>query len=95
MSVESRNVDCVFHFPDGTQHGATANLFEHAYAGRVFWYGVAQFCELPHGLPEGLNGGRVTFEDGRFGGVSFLDGKSLSGGYLEVGFVGLSSLTAG
>jgi hypothetical protein len=95
MNVESRKVDCVFCFPDGTQHQATAHLFEHEYSRRVFWYGVAQFGEVLQQLPEGLNSGRVTFEDGRLGGVSFLDGKILSGGYMEVGFVGVSTLTAG
>jgi len=95
MTVESRKLDGVFHFPDGTQHQATAHLFEHEYAGRVFWYGVAQFSEVPHQIPEGLNGGRATFEDGSSGGVSFRDGKLVSGGYMEVGFVGVSKLIAG
>ena len=92
MTTESRKLDCLFHFPAGTQHQATAHLFEHEYAGRVFWYGVAQFAEIPKDLPEGLNGGRVTFDDGSTGGVSFRDGKLLSGGYMEVGFIGLSTL---
>ena len=77
MTVESRKVDCVFQFPDETRHDAITHLFEHKYAGRVFWYGVAQFTEVPHDLPEGLNGGRAIFEDGRSGGVSFRDGQTL------------------
>lgn len=94
--VGSRKLDCVFHFPDGTQHQATAHLFQHEYAGRVFWYGVAQFSQVPDQFPEeGLNGGRATFEDGSSGGVSFFDGRLASGGYMEVGFVGVSRLIAG
>lgn len=92
MTIESGKLDCVFDFPDGTRHQATAHLFEHEYADRVFWYGVAQFSEVPPDLPHGLNGGRVTFENRRFGGVSFIDGKLMSGGYMEVGFIGLSKL---
>lgn len=95
MTLKSRKLDCVFHFPDGTEHAATAHLFEHAYADRVFWHGVAQMSEVPQQLPEGLLGGRASFEDGRSGLVSFRDGKLVSGGYMEVVFVGLSSLDSG
>jgi len=92
MAIQSNKFDCVFHFPDDTTHQATAHVFEHEYAGRVFWYGVAQFGEVPQDLPQGIITGRITLEDGRFGGVSFINGKITSDGYMEVGFVGLSTL---
>ena len=92
MSTQSDKLDCVFHLPDQTQHAALAQLFWHKYAGRVFWYGVAQFPETPGALPEGAAGGSVTFDDGRAGQVWFRDGRVGPGGYFEVGFDGLDQL---
>jgi hypothetical protein len=91
MSTQSEKLDCVFQVPDQTRHPALAHLFWHKYAGRVFWYGVAQFPETP-ALPDGVAGGSVTFDDGRVGQVAFRDGKTGPGGYFEVAFVGLDQL---
>lgn len=92
LEIDSQNLACIFTFPDMTEHKATAQLFTHRYDGRLFWYGVAQFAEVPIALPGELNGGKVTFDDGRSGGVSFNNGTCRSGGYFEVDFVGVSKL---
>jgi hypothetical protein len=92
VSTQTEKLDCVFQLPDQTQHQALAHLFWHKYAGRVFWYGVAQFPETPDALPEGETGTSVTFDDGRVGHVWFRDVRIGPGGYFEVGFVGLDRL---
>lgn len=95
MSTQSEKLDCVFQLPDQSRHPALAHLFWHKYAGRVFWYGVAQFPETPpEALPDGVAVCSVAFDDGRVGQVIFRDGKMGPGGYLEVGFVGLGKLQA-
>lgn len=91
MSIQSERLDCVFQVPDQPRHPALAHLFWHKDAGRVFWYGVAQFAETP-ALPEGAAGGSVAFDDGRVGRVVFRDRKMGPGGYSEVAFVGLDQL---
>ncbi|HKB03900.1 MAG TPA: hypothetical protein VKD90_16885 [Gemmataceae bacterium] len=92
MSTQTEKLDCVFQFPDGTRHAAQAHLFWHKYAGRVFWYGVAQFPETSIPLPDEIVVGSVTFDDGRVGRAAFRDGRVGPGGYFEVGFVGLDQL---
>jgi hypothetical protein len=92
MPIQTEKLDCVFQFPDQTRLQALAHLFRHKYAGRVFWYGVAQFPETPDALPDGAAGASVTFGDGRAGHVAFRDGKTGPGGYFEAAFVGLDNL---
>lgn len=85
-----KKLDCLFHFPGLNPHQATAHLFEQEYAGRVFWFGVAQFGDVPtHDLPERPFG--MEFEDGRKGLACHVDGK-MSGDYFEIGFVGVTTL---
>jgi hypothetical protein len=92
VSTQAEKLDCVFQFPDQTRHQALAHLFWHRYAGRLFWYGVAQFHETPQALPEGTAHVSVSFDDGRAGHVFFRDGKRGIGGYFEVAFVGVGEL---
>jgi hypothetical protein len=92
MSTQTEKLECVFQFPDQTRHPALAHLFWHKYAGRIFWYGVAQFSETPDPIPKGVAGVLVTFDDRRAGRAVFRDGKVGPGGYFEVGFVGLDNL---
>jgi len=93
MATESQKLNCVFTLRDGTAHEGMAHLFWHDYGERTFWYGVAQLTEMPRsGLGSETLAGRLTFEDGRSGGISILDGKLMSGGYYEIGFVGLTKL---
>jgi hypothetical protein len=91
MSTQSEKLDCVFQFSGQARHPAPAHLFWHKYAGRVFWYGVAQFPETPEALPEGASVS-VTFEDGRAGHARFRDGKTGPGGYTEAAYVGVDRL---
>ena len=51
MTMESQKLDWGFAFPEGSKHEATGHLFEHTYSGKAFWYGVAQFAEIPAELP--------------------------------------------
>jgi hypothetical protein len=92
MSTQTEKLDCMFQLPDGTRHPALAHLFWHKYAGRIFWYGVAQFPETSIPLPDEVAVGSVAFDDGRVGRAAFRDGRMGPGGYFEVGFVGLDQL---
>jgi hypothetical protein len=92
MSTQTEKLDCVFQLPDQTRHPALAHLFWHKYAGRIFWYGVAQFPETSSPLTEEVAVGAVTFDDRRVGRVAFRDGRLGPGGYFEVAFVGLDQL---
>ena len=89
--MESKKIDCVFQVSEQFSLNAMAHLFEHKYAGRIFWFGVAQFDERTDKLPiERVI--RLSFDDGRIGYVTIRDGKMSADGYFEVAFIGMDEL---
>jgi hypothetical protein len=87
MDITTEKIGCAFQFPEAECKGM-AHVFTHRYAGREFWYGVAQLTDAPPSNPPSV---QVVFDDGRVGYASICDGK-LSGDYTEVGFIGLARL---
>ena len=83
------NLGCTILFPNSAQFAAAAQLAECEIGTHKFWFGVARIAGLNQDLPDKF---RMTFEDGRTGAATSGACGTVTAGYTEISFLGLTDL---